>query len=523
MQESGTPAEERNVSYFVRPLRKHTWLIGLFVLLALVGSFAYWLATGPRSPYEAQAIVILKLNNGGQVDLGQNAQFRDTSVDVTRLQRNAVLLGSSLNIASNVVQNASSNSDPQIKALATGGPLLLREDVNVKSTGDYITVKADAPTAAAATWLANEWARQTVRKVNSTYAAPSPNADQALQGVKTQLDQDQKALQDFLSSNPISAISQELSQTVEFIQKAGDSQTVNRLTLYDAEQRGLRDQVASNYAAIGVLDERISALKALRSRISEGPDDPSSLLSNQVALLLMVNSVMSVTPRVLSVSPDTSAPADNQGAGSGSQVQLQISLADLGKTPLSRGSQLRDIDSTIAAVQGLQADIRTRTGQLEDKLNRPGPTPEPGSVGSPPAEVQRYVNRQNELESALETKNFELDRLRKARDLDQTTYDLLSSRVAEQQVNQAISAVVDIGVEASVEQAVKTGATLRALIIYAVGGMLIALAVGVGLGYLLYLVRPDLDTNRRLRSLVGRERHSRDSEVERPAQVGSGG
>jgi len=192
--ETAQTTRQRALSDYLKPLSKHMLLIGLLVTLALVGGILVWALTFSTSPYEGEALVLFKPNANSQVDLSPSPQFRDITLDVTRQQQNAVLLMSSMAIAKEVQKQAATNSDSNIAALASKDSVAFHDSVKVQIQGNFISVKGQAPTAAAATWLANTWANVGIADVNKIYAEPSANVDEALQQAKTQLDTDQTAL-----------------------------------------------------------------------------------------------------------------------------------------------------------------------------------------------------------------------------------------------------------------------------------------------------------------------------------------
>jgi hypothetical protein len=327
--------------------------------------------------------------------------------------------------------------------------------------------------------------------------------DQAVNDVKAKLEGDQKALQDFLANNPINEITQELSQTVAFIQSATASGASTDLTLFDAEKQSIRDQIASSYTTTVALDQQLNEIEALRLRIEQSADDQSSLSANQVALMVLLNKVVA--------------------GNSGSQVQLQLNIADLGKGPLTKSNQIHDVDSTAAAVRKLRDDIKGQISQLEARLSAPAVQSTPGVNTASDALVQSYLQRQSELESELERRTFELDQLQKARDLDQMTYDLLRNRAAEQQVNQMVSGIVDIGQRADSLQTTRSHSSLRSLAINVVQWCMIALVFGVLLSYLFSLLLPGFSFNGSVGRALRKSRAKTSAEAERTARVGSGG
>jgi capsular polysaccharide biosynthesis protein len=465
--------EERTIGSYLEPVRKHALLITILALLALVGGLIKWITSYQALPYQAEATIMFTPNSGKQIDIN-SGQFRDTGVDITRQQQNVGLLATSMQIANNVAQQAKASDDPELKALGSRGSLALHDQVSVQTKGAFLSVTAKSSSAEAATWLANSWAQEVVTEANALYASSSPNVNRAVDDVKSQLDKDEAALERFLADSSVDTLSQELTQTTAFVARALGSQAASSFTLYDAERQSIRDQISGNYSVTLALDEQLNEMRALRSRIQEGPDDPGALFANQVALLSILDRVVS--------------------GNSNSRVQLQLNVADLGKGSLTRNSQLSDIDSTIASVQRLQSDIRSQTANLEGRLGTP-PVGTPGGMDNEDPALQPYLNRLSQLRSELESKRFELDQLTKTRDLDRDTYDLLRGRLAEQQVNQLVSHVVDIGAPADTGQTARSRSIARSLALTLGEWVLFAVALGCALAFLLNALRPNFNSN----------------------------
>lgn len=467
-------AEDRSLAQYLAPVRKHSLLIFSLALLALIGSLITWAKSVQALPYQAEAIIMFRPNNGGQLNLS-TGQFSNVGIDFVRQQQNVGLLATSMEIAKEVAQDATASTDPELKALGADGAPALHDRISVETRGNFLALKATGPTASAATWLANTWSEKAVRSVNSIYASPSPNVQQAIDDVKAKLDRDQTALQQFLADDPSFDLKTELTRTMNFIDGALGSQMASDLLLFNSQQETTRTKIQNAYDTSNTLDQELTELSALRNKIQNGPDDQASLFGNQVALLTVVNKVVS--------------------GNANTQVQMQLSISDIGKGPLSRSSQLSDIDATIAAVQKLQTDLHTKITDLQTALTTSprASTPLPSSNSSPV--VQQYLDRYNQLQSQIETKTFELNTLTKTRDQDQSTYDLLRDRLAEQQVNQLVSGLIDIGAPADESQTVKSHSPIRSLVLVAGEWVLFAVALGFGLAFLLSMLSPGFSSN----------------------------
>jgi hypothetical protein len=176
-------------------------------------------------------------------------------------------------------------------------------------------------------------------------------------------------------------------------------------------------------------------------------------------------------------------------------MQLQVTIADTSTTPLSKSSQLSEIDAAVKGIQGLQEELSGQTVDLENRLRSPSPAATPGQATALSPTLQAYVDQQVRLRTQLEQKNAQLERIQQTRDLDRSTYELLRSRLAEQTVNGTISDIVVIGSAADEEQTAHSRSLLRSLVLDTGEWILIAVALGIGLAYLLSLVRPNFNSN----------------------------
>ncbi len=482
---------------YLKPLVNHSLLIILFVLIAVTLALVYGLMWGERTPYEAQSVILFKSQASDRLVLtGQDANFQQNTVDPTRLARSVQVLISSHDVADRVRQRANSDSDPKIKSLSTQTDAKLMDAISVDVKTDVITVKAKWPTADTATWLANAWAEEAVTKVNQFYAASSSRVSEAVEQARADLEADQRALEEFVIRSPLNSLEQQLKQSEGFVASATNSFTSTQFLLYDKERQAQQRELGISYTYVYTVEQQLSELQAFRTRVEQSSDDPDSLYANQVALLVSLNKLITSNP--------------------GAQVQLQVNLGDVGKTPLTKASQLRDVDSTLAAVQRVRDDLQTRIQDLERKLSVDLPAVTPETIASVPETLRQQIERQNQIQSDIEKTKFQYAQLEKTRDLHQSSYDLLRNRLAEQGVNQVISRVVDVGAPANTEQTLRSRSVVREAATNTAEAALIALVLGVGVAYLLNALRPSFNSNAALR------RRFRPDSAGRLARVDSG-
>jgi len=491
--------QERNLREYLKPLSAHSVLIALIVIAAALISLLVTIPALSTQPYEGQALLILQ--NDQQLVLTRDPQFQETVGDPNRQQK-AKVLASSLDIAAKVQQRAATETNAEIKALAAKDPLELEGAITVDSRGDLLYINAQAPSVPVATWLANAWAQEAAAKINAVSATSSTNVGEAVNQAQAQLATDEQALQQFMASNQINTLSQEITQTQKFLDVATLSNMTNQFTLFSAERQAAQEKLNAYYSYVYSLDQDLNEMRALRTRAAQGPDAPDTLYANQVTLLVLLNKIITANP---GPAPSSDHPV---AAAPSAAMQLQFNTSDLSKAPISQTDQLRDFDTTIATVQKLQEDLRGQIQALESRLSAPLPTAAPSGVGVVPAAIQEQIVRQNQLESQLEQKLFELSQLQKTRDLQQSTYDLLRSRLAEQQVNQVISSMIAVATPASDDATLHSRSPWRTILVSGGLALLIAIVVGIALAYLLSLLRPNFNSNVALKRMIRRRAES---------------
>ena len=479
---------ERSIVDFLKPLGKHTVLIALIVLVVAAGTLIGASRSVENTPYEATAQLLL--NPISRVSI-QDTASTSTVTDPSRIVRSAGTLMMSLDVATRVHDAAAKSDNAAIRALGDKEPVDLRGMITVANSQDLLVVTSHADNADVATWLANTWATEGVAAINAIYAeTSSSDLDKALGKARTDLTAAEKAVQDYLASNPISGIEQELKQANAFVDAATDSKTKSAFALYNAGRDALQRQLDSYYAFTYSLEQTMTELKSLRTRIEQSPDDPNTLGNNQLTLMVLQNKALAQTPTVSGTIP--------------SQIQFQISAGAPGSTPPTRDGQLHDVDSTLTALQGLQEASRGQIANLETQLSAPMPTVAPDLVGAVAPALQQQITRINQLQSELEARNFELNGLQKNRDLQQSTYDLLRSRQTEQQINQQISGVANITSPASNTDTLRSRHPLNNLALSTGMGIAFALVLALVLAYLLSLIRPNFSSNAALKRLFQR-------------------
>ncbi len=465
----------QGIGYYLRPLSKHSLLIILLAAVAVVGGLITALSYGHLLPYEAQAVLLFKGNGSDRLVLTGQADFQANDIDPNREVRNLQALMSSVDVAEAVVADARASTDPDIQPLGTTDVLALAGATQVEVKGDLIYISAQADTPKAATWLANNWGAEAVTKVNHLYAVSSSRVSDALDESQKELTTAENELQEFLADSQLNSLKQELAQTNSFITSATESYTNTQFVLYNSERAAAQDKLADAYTSVYSLAQTTTEIQALRTRIEQGPDQPDVLYGNQISLIVLQNKMAA--------------------ANAGADLQLQFNIGNNTATTLTKANQLSEIDAALAAAQKLQEDLQLQVQQLDTELQAPLPAPTAGTISNVPADLVEQIKRRNELESQIEQLIFQKDQLQKTRDLRQSTYDLLRNRLAEQQVNEVISRIVDVASPANELEAASSRSTTRLILLTVGQGLLLAVVLGIILAYLLHLWRPNFSTN----------------------------
>jgi len=476
--------EERSAKQFVQALGRHSILMGLLVVVISLGSLLGALKVAGGLGYEAQTLILSKAGARIILPAASAGGFADPGYDPARLARNAQVLLRSLDIADTVKAQAAQNPDPAINALAGDERTALRGMITIRSQDDLFYVQAQTPSAARSTWLANTWAAAAVAAVNQTYAASSTfRVTAALTTAQKQLAGDERALQDYQRSSRLNELTQQLTQTRQLLDTAAQSNSAVQILLY-GQQRDLAQTNQTQYLRYAAdLDGQLLQLAALRRTIEQGGDDPSILLSNQLALNTLVRNALT---NVASPAP-TDAPAN--------PMQFQINQNTLTTPPASKAAQLQNVDAVVTAVQGLQTQLRVQATRLQATLTQPLPTIGPQGGGVIPPVVQTQIAELNRLTTAIEQVRFEASQLQKTRDSSQNAYDLLQNRQAEQQLNTQFNSVVDVVQQADPGETLASRNTTNTVLLATTLGVLFAVALAVLVAGLLTLLAPRFDSN----------------------------
>ncbi len=356
------------------------------------------------SPYEATStIAIVKTSTQVEFDPRFKTLTQDemnanaTTADTRRATFQGLVENSA--IASRVMSDVApllTNNE------RTAVELLNKVDAALGGRGDLILIKVRDDNPQTAAEIANAWAREYERYVNSLYSgAPaeySTSISTEYLRAQSEYNTAQTALEQYIATSPIEqlhstisetkqlldslqsgkqnaltlVISEQLKVNSEIISAYLGAQSANRLVAFEKEQEGRRNLVtayldAQNQAEVKTFNEQVRAdlllltnLSNARSRVRQMIGDAQAMRdqvraggdaaaqSNAIALSLMKANAFALT-----------APISDS-------VALQLQMQDQA-TPITASAQLADLE---AFVKSLQARETSLTQQINDVTAR---------------------------------------------------------------------------------------------------------------------------------------------------------
>jgi capsular exopolysaccharide synthesis family protein len=418
---------------YVDAVRRGYRFVLLCTLLAGLLGLAISLAT-PRT-YEAESRVAL-VRTGTLVNFDPRiktvSDVLDPSVaaDQTARRKGLGVLAEDAEIASSVANALGSRlteDERQISALT--------ENVDVVMDGDVIRIKARSMAPEAAALIANAWAAEYERRINTIYSeTPLSLAEVKSQEDAARRDYDAKeaALAAYLRTNPTDALERQRAEKqaiIDSLKSGGEKGTSYLDSLIRARQAVLNQQAAAKpqrladlYTLQNKIDRLLGDAAALRTRLSAS--GPAVARRDDLALLLLEASAFSTW---------TSLP-----------MNLQVPMEQLAPG-LSPADSLQGVDDLMAAlterrkaasveIAALSRELMENAGQETrdaqaqalDKLTAYAAANVP--ISTVITDIEKDVN---DLQAQLEQERAGLRELTQARDLAWTTYTTLATKSAE--------------------------------------------------------------------------------------------
>lgn len=366
---------------YIDVLARRWRLIVTLAVLAAIAAGAFALTSKPS--YRATAgVVIVKT----KTDLEFDSRFKTLS-DATTISTAAAQAEARRNALLGLVQNGAIASqviaelDTQLKEDERNPAVLLnRVDAVLVERSDLIQIKvtdADPEKAAA---IANAWAREYERSINTLYGETPADYSQSIEmefgRARQDYEQAQAALEAFIADNQIDQLGRQISetqQTVEIVQQQRlsalsavvqkrlsldtaqihrylNAQNTAAATVFDKQVEAEENLMASYYATQGELERLLEEARGLRAQAAQGGQ--SSAGSNSLAILL------------LKAQAFTSA--------GGLPSTLELSLGDMGGLQQDTAGQLADLDAMISVLEQRQKQVGTEIARRSQAMLKAG-------------------------------------------------------------------------------------------------------------------------------------------------------
>ena len=289
-------------------------LLVIFALAATVLAGAVAVFAPP--PYEAVAgVAIVKMRSDIEFDPRFKTVTGDTTssgiVQASDARRSALLgLVQSGAIASEVItqlgdQLASDERNPAV--------LMDRVKAETLQKGDLILIRVRDQSPAKAAAIANSWAQEYERSVNSIYSGSSLDYSLSVQAELTRTrqtyDQAQSALERFLATNRVEALTRQISDTQEIAECPGRCQPAEPGGSVISQESNARVRSLSDlYAAQLRGRQLLEDARAMRDQVRAGGD--AAAASNVLALQLLKSQAFALSAEL----PVSVAGADRRGS-----------------------------------------------------------------------------------------------------------------------------------------------------------------------------------------------------------------
>jgi uncharacterized protein involved in exopolysaccharide biosynthesis len=414
-------------------LRKYVLILfrrwRLILLLTLVSATVAVAMGGiAPPPYEAVAgVAIVKTRSNVEFD----PRFTTLSGDTTASgvvpasdARRSALLGLVQNgaIASQVITQLGNQLEDDER-----NPAVLMEKVKAEilQKGDLILIRVrdESPSKAAA--IANAWAQEYERSINSIFGGSPSDYSLSVQTELTRTrqgyDQAQFALEKFVATNRVEALTRQISDTQGIADALADARINSQTTAISQESLARTRTLTETYAVQLRVRLLLEDARSMRDQVRAGGE--AAAASNGLALQLLKTQAFALS------------------AGLPVQLQIQTGLA---AAVVGAATQLTDLEALIGALEKRDIAVTSAVAaQTQALLSAQGGSAIAATATfTMPAASQAVAALQAQvrtLRSDLEQVKATWHTLTQNRDLAWETYSTLSNKQAEVTVAAAIS------------------------------------------------------------------------------------
>ncbi len=319
--------EGLDLGRYVSTLRK--WYRLILVAAVLAGGTALVVSFRLPPTYEAEADVAV-VTSGATINFDTKIQTI-TGLDSAQLDQANRLkaftrVAQSTDIAAAVIAKLGNQLSPSEQM-----PENLVKSIKATTDGSLIRITASADSPEKAALIANSWANEYARRVNSVYVGnPLSPTEIQLQADAAQRDYTQK------EAALLAYLAQSAGQVAEITkQKAAKEQ-----------------QLSDMYAALNKYQRLLVEAQSLKTRVAAGSDSGASATANSLALILLQASTFTT--------------------GAGLPVNLQIpmdQLTDLNASPAQQGHDLDALIETLSS-KIKETQLSVTLGYLQNDISQ---------------------------------------------------------------------------------------------------------------------------------------------------------
>jgi uncharacterized protein involved in exopolysaccharide biosynthesis len=291
--------------------------------------------------------------------------------------------------------------------------------------GDLILIRVRDARPAKAAAIANAWAQEYERSINSIFGSSPSDYSLSVQTELTRTrqsyDQAQAALEKFLATNRVEALTRQISDTQGIANSLADARINSQLEAISQESLARTRTLTETYAAQLRVRLLLEDARSMRDQVRAGGE--AAATSNGLALQLLKTQAFALS------------------AGLPGQLQIQSGAAAL---PSGAAAQITDLEGLIGALEKRYAAVTASIAEQSQALlsAQGGSSITVTTTLITPALNQTVAALQvqaRSLQSDLEREKATWLALTQARDLAWSTYSTLATKQTEVTVAAAIS------------------------------------------------------------------------------------
>ena len=441
--------------YIITLLRYKWWIILVGVIFALVALI--YTILQPRQ-YASTATLLLTRSRP-VLELADQFPTVTEPVD-SRSRMDALLtIADSDAVIQQTIQDLGDNLPINYRSIEG-----LKRRLDINSQGDSLSVVATVDNPQLAAQIANSWAAQIVKTINTAYSGEQPleKIQEQIKTAKQEYDTAQQALEALIQHNPKLSLEQKFNETKAVFERIGYANASHIDWLLQRKQS---------------MDELKLQAEALKAQIENGSSSTAGNRGDALAVLLARMNTLGIQNKpagsnlvIPSSGASNTAPAQTINFPQAAEVVLNLQVEENNIQSDQNRDYANDLEALIQLVEEEKIKADEAIVQITSQFLQPGA--EPGSIEA------LTITRLQELSTEIEKARWQEEQLSSTRDLARDAYKALAQKEAEiknaalasNQINISSQAIIPVEPEArgTVTKTILAGvlgATLTAVII----------------------------------------------------------